>query len=237
MVETVNPWTRPLCEPPYVLPEDRAVVDRWNASLDAGDPKRIELHVLPEPFLGYHDAPVLVLMANPGSVPADRRIDRGWLTEANQRSLAAPCGTPMYCLDDRAATFPGGQWWREATRGLLAPGRTFADLARKILVVQYHGYHSARPSPLWELPSQDFAVSLVTRAMSRDAAIIIGTASPFWRSHVPGLSSYRSLVAKNSPQTRSLSPGNLGIGYQTVAAALDRQAGPSPRMTAGHEEG
>jgi hypothetical protein len=105
---------------------------------------------------------------------------------------------------------------------LLAPGRTFADLTRQILVVQYHGYHSARTSPLQNLPSQDFAVSLVTRALSRDAAIIIGTASPFWRSHVPGLTSYRYLVTKNSPQTRSLSPGNLGRGYQTVTAAPDR---------------
>jgi hypothetical protein len=178
--------------------------------------------VLPEPLLGYHDAPVLVLMANPGSVPADRRIDRSWLTGANQQSLAAPGGTPMYCLDDRAAEFPGGQYWRAVTRGLLTPWRTFAHLASKILVVQYHGYHSARPSPLWGLPSQDFAIDLVTQAMSRDAAVIIGTASQFWRTHVPGLTRYRHLVTKNSPQTRSLSPGNLGDGYAVVSAALDR---------------
>jgi hypothetical protein len=85
-------------------------------------------------------------MANPGSVAADCHIDRSWLSTANQQTLKASGGTPTYCLDDRAAKFPGGISWRSATRGLLAPGRTFADLASKILIVQYHGYHSAQPS-------------------------------------------------------------------------------------------
>jgi hypothetical protein len=99
----------------------------------------------------------------------------------------------------------------------------YADLAAKILVVQYHGYHSARPSlPRERLPSQDFAIALVTEAMNRDAAIIIGTASHFWLSRVPGLGRYRHLVSKNSPQSKSLSPRNLGDGYAIVSAALDR---------------
>jgi hypothetical protein len=218
-----NPWLRLTQVEPYVLPEDRLVVSRWNSSLDPDDPRRVELHVLPEPFLGYHDAPLVLLMANPGSVARDRRIDRSWLTAANQEALTTLGGTPVYSLDDRAARFPGGIWWREATRGLLAPGRTYSDLARKILVVQYHGYHSGRPSlPPEPMPSQDFAISLVTSAMDRGAAIIIGTASGFWRSRVPGLASYRSLATKNSPQSKSLGPGNLGSRFSLVAAALSR---------------
>jgi hypothetical protein len=51
----------PLREPPYILPKDRVAVYGWNAALDGGDPRRIKLHVLPEPFLGFHDAPVRVI--------------------------------------------------------------------------------------------------------------------------------------------------------------------------------
>jgi hypothetical protein len=218
-----NPWLDPPREEPYVLPEDRAVVDRWNASLSPTDPRRIELHVLPEPVLGFHDAPLLLLMANPGSTPEDRHIDRAWVTPANLEALTTPGGTPMYCLDDRAATFPGGIWWRNATRGLLAPGRDYADLAAKILVVQYHGYHSVKPSLQREdLLSQDFAIALVTEAMNREAAIIIGTASRFWFSRVPRLGNYRYLVTKISRQSKSLGPGNLGDEYAIVSATLDR---------------
>lgn len=60
-------WQRMRREEPYVLPEDRAAVNRWNVLLGSGDPRRIEFHILPEPFLGLLDAPVLVPMANPGS--------------------------------------------------------------------------------------------------------------------------------------------------------------------------
>lgn len=160
MSAVVSPWVRLSGGEPYVLAEDKPVVDCWNARLSPDDPRRLELHVLPEPFLGYHDAPVLILMANPGSVPGDRRIDRDWVTRANQQALAAPGGTVTYSLDDKAGAFPGGIWWRGMTRGLLAPGRTYADLAARLLVVQWHGYHSAKPSlPPERLPSQDFARS------------------------------------------------------------------------------
>lgn len=223
MIPIESPWLRTPRKAPYVLPEDKPAVDHWNASLDPADPRRIELHVLPEPTLGLHDAPIVVLMASPGSTPGDRHIPREWLTRANWDSLLTPGGTPMYSLDDRAATFPGGIWWREATQGLLETGRTYEDLASRILVVQYHGYHSAKPSlPSRDLPSQGFAIALVTAAMKRDAAIIIGTASNFWLARVPGLGRYRYLVRKNSPQSKSLGPGNLGDGYAVVAAALER---------------
>ena len=72
------------------------------------------------------------------------------------------------------------------------------------------------------MPSQDFAIALVNRAMDREAAIIIGTASRFWRHNVLGLGSYRHLITKNSPQNKSLSPGNLGDGYAIVSASLNR---------------
>ena len=219
----VSPWLNTPRNAPYVLPEDSAAVHQWNASLIPGDPRLIELHVLPEPVLGLHDAPVLLLLANPGSTPGDRLINRTWLTSANRDALLSPGGTPNYCLDDRASTFPGGRWWRGATRGLLAPGRSYADLAAKILVVQYHGYHSARASlPHQNLPSQDFAVTLVTQAMEREAVVILGTASRFWLSRIPRLGRYRNLVTKNSPQSKSLSPRNLGDGFSNVAAALSR---------------
>jgi hypothetical protein len=59
----------------YILKDDEAAIRSFNASLTPQDPRRIELHVLPEPFLGFHDAPVVVLLANPGSVVEDRHIE------------------------------------------------------------------------------------------------------------------------------------------------------------------
>lgn len=106
----VNPWIGTPSHAPYVLAEDSAAVDQWSASLVPGDPRLIVPHVLPEPALGLHDAPVVLLMANPGSTPGDRQIDRTWLTPANWQALITPGGTPNCNLDDRAAAFPGGRW-------------------------------------------------------------------------------------------------------------------------------
>lgn len=58
--------------------------------------------------------------------------------------------------------------------------------------------------------------------MKRDAAIILGTASQFWLTRVPGPSKYHYLVTKNSSRARRLSPGNLVSGYAIVTTALDR---------------
>jgi hypothetical protein len=221
-INVPNPWLSPPREEPYVLSQDSGAVNRWNASLDPNDPRRLELHVLPEPVLGLHEAPVVLLMANPGSNPEDRDIDRTFVTPANLESLTTPGGTPIFSLDDRAAFLPGGMVWREITKGLLAPGRGYSDIAEKLLVVQYHGYHSAKPSlPSEHLPSQDFAIALVAAAMKRKAAIIMGTARNFWFTHALGLDTYPRLVMKNSAQSRSLGPGNLGAGFAIVSAALD----------------
>jgi hypothetical protein len=53
-----NPWVQTPRTAPYVLAEDSAAVYQWNESLAPGDPRLIELHVLPEPVTGLHDAPV-----------------------------------------------------------------------------------------------------------------------------------------------------------------------------------
>jgi hypothetical protein len=51
-------------EPPYVYAMDNLAVDAFNAH--ARDEHRIHTDVLPEPFLGRKDAPIVLLNLNPG---------------------------------------------------------------------------------------------------------------------------------------------------------------------------
>jgi hypothetical protein len=219
-----NPWTGLADEAPYVLSADCRAIDRFNSALPDDDPHRLYLGVLPEPFLGYHDAPVVVLMSNPGIGPADRTIDRSWLIPANRESLTAPNGTAIYSLSERVASTPGGIFWRSFTKGLLAARRDYEVLARRILAVQLHGYHSRRPGrPRETLPSQHFQFSLVRSAMNRKAVIIVAYGGPSWYMHLPELRRYDKTVIKVSPQTRSIGLGNLTPeGRRLVMAALDK---------------
>jgi hypothetical protein len=212
-----NPWVRLPLEAPYVLAGDEWHVQTYNAT---GRGPEVELDIPAEPFLGWHDAPVVLLQANPGSDPGDREMYRRvWAAHACRQNLTAPGGAPIYLLADQVADTSAGGWWRNALKGLLPCGLGYRELAEKILVVQIHGYHSHPPSELWDLPSQAFGIALVRAAMKRNAVIIV--ASRHWYVAVATLDSYRLLVTKISPQTRALSRGNLGErGFEMVCGAL-----------------
>ncbi len=64
-----NPWQRLPLLKPFVLPEDKSPLSSFNAS--ASDDFFVHLELLPEPFLGSPNAPVVVLGLNPGFKEAD----------------------------------------------------------------------------------------------------------------------------------------------------------------------
>jgi hypothetical protein len=71
-----NPWAR-LSSQEYVLSDDRPYVDAWNDGL-SDESLRLRTDVVPEPFVGPRDAPVVVLGRNPGwreGLPGDCAYD------------------------------------------------------------------------------------------------------------------------------------------------------------------
>jgi hypothetical protein len=205
-----NPWAKLPSTASFAVPEDQKAITAFNKSLLARnprDPRRIDITIPPEPFLGLHDAPVLVLHANPGRDPGDDDMDlRPSVAAANRASMLAP-GAPIYNVADELSETPSGRWWRSALSGLRGPGRDYSDLAQRILVVELHGYHSQKPSAAAVVPSQSFGFGLVTRAIRDRKVIIIASASRRWHSAVPRLDGYALKVTKRSPQTTALSRG------------------------------
>ena len=62
-----NPWLLLPTEPPYVLPEDREEVEKFNCTPGRNPDHVLRVNeLLPEPFIGAKDAPVLLLSNNPG---------------------------------------------------------------------------------------------------------------------------------------------------------------------------
>jgi len=59
-----NPWLGLPAEPPFVLAEDRAVLAAFNAKVNPRT--RVETALLPEPYVGRVEAPVFLLLLNPG---------------------------------------------------------------------------------------------------------------------------------------------------------------------------
>ena len=63
----MNPWPALPSEAPFVLPDDQEAIARFNVS--APERTRLELTLLPEPFVGSVDASVGLLTLNLGVQP------------------------------------------------------------------------------------------------------------------------------------------------------------------------
>jgi hypothetical protein len=183
------------------------------------------LELPPEPVIGLHDAPVMVLAAMPGWAPGDMEYygQPGTVERAvdDARSLT---GSPVRFLDDVVEHTPGGEWWRKLLRGWWREGYEYGDLAKQFVLVQFRGYHSQEWYPMREvLPSQHYSFELVKHAMGRRRVIVLLSPVAAWLENIPELAWYDRLVRVNVPRTASVGPGNL---TRAAADVVRRELGP-----------
>lgn len=199
-----NPWLALPDTKPFVLFEDKATVATWNRK-HANDLRHVKTDVMPEPFVGRPDAPVVLLNGNPGydasmdmplhGNPQFRRLSRTNLEHG-------PSAFPFFLLnpeigqlaqDLHLARAGGYQWWfRHFIRPILhsvnvPEGSPRADIiqrnvAHHALVVEALPYHSqkgvtARDMPV---PSQGYSHDLVHQAIARGALLIVMRARSYW---------------------------------------------------------
>jgi hypothetical protein len=109
-----NPWRELPPQPPYVLGCDWLAIGEYHAT-DPDVSHRLHLELLPEPFLGRPDAPVILLNLNPGfndeDILAHSRPD--FAESARLTLLHAPQAYPFYLLDPRFRDTSGARWWRK----------------------------------------------------------------------------------------------------------------------------
>lgn len=222
-----NPWVDILLDaPPYVLPADAAHIDAFNQTLrSSDDPCRIDLDLPPEPWMGLHSSMVVLLLCNPGVEPQDHEVSkRPEVASALRANITEPGGTPMLWLADDVADTPGGRWWRGRTKGMLELGLDYPGIANRLLVVQFHPYHSVKWSCLpVTLSSQVASFALVEAAIDRGATIVLRRAEKPWKVAVPRLLHYPRLLSSRSVRNASLSVRNIGSdGFQMIADTLSQ---------------
>ncbi|MFF3075264.1 hypothetical protein [Kitasatospora sp. NPDC057936] len=220
-----NPWERLGPRQPYAFPEDLPYLLAFNDALREHHKPRygLDLSLPPEPFLGPHDAPLVVLLANPGRDDDDpAAYARPGVTERSLANAASPAGTPHHFLTHDAGGHPGSTWWRRKLKDLLSLGHSYDELAHRVLAVQLHGYHSRRWRRLPKaLPSQPFAFGLVRQAIERKAVIVMGRCTADWHRAVPELATYEHVARQRSVRTATVSRGNLDPSdFEKVAGAL-----------------
>jgi hypothetical protein len=227
-----NPWKRLPRKRPFILPSDQPAITTFNRT--APLQFRIFDHLLPVPYLGLPEAPILLLNLNPGYSPEDesRQTTRRFQRAARKSLLheAAGFSAGFYFLDYRIEgsdvdVGAGGRWWRRVFGRLLIE---FGNdvVARSFFCVEYFPYRSRKFRPLGvTLEPQLYGFQLVHSAMRRRAVIIIMRSQRLWCEAIPQLIRYSRLFTIRNVLRPSLSSRNCPEGFPYVLRILERAGG------------
>jgi hypothetical protein len=204
-----NPWLDLPTLEPYVLEADRDLVEKFNITVE--DKYKFLLNLMPEPYCGRLDAPIVLLASNPGVGPDDARLhqDEGYRSTIRFALENRPLDYPVFHLDP-ARDSDGAKWWK---RILKRPIQDFGAkrLSNNILYIQQVGYHSAffrvTKSPL---PSQAYTKIMLMKKMADGANIIVMRGFRLWLLLVPELAAYDKLFRLNSYGNVAITPNNMG---------------------------
>ncbi len=218
-MNTPNPWTDLPNEQPWVLPGDRVIINKFNESKH--ERFRVDPSLLPEPFIGRHDAPVVLLGLNPGWDANDKLLHanpefiRLWQDNIQQK----PNAFPFYYLSPNIAA-PGFTWWKKKIRWLIEDAGPKL-ITQSLLCVEYFPYHSHKyhqGMPL--IPSQAYSFELVRSAIKRRAIVVVMRSKRIWFEAVPELVSHSRCYCLRNPQNVAVSPGNCPAGFDAIVQAI-----------------
>ena len=139
-----NPWVDLPLNAPFILGDEKRAVDEFNFRVEEIYSIRPEL--IPEPYLGDPNAPVVLLNKNPGfdarEIPF-HTTDEAFISASRANLLHQPLEYPFYLLDPTLKGSLGQKWWMKR---LKAPVRVagIQMVAKKLFCVEYFPYHSIR---------------------------------------------------------------------------------------------
>lgn len=210
-------------EEEHVLPADRQALLEHNRRL-ANDTYRIRWEVLPLPYLGRPDAPVVLLNLNPGYSDEDiefysqEKVRGLWKRNLLHEDLEYP----FWLLDPRLLQNDGACWWRDKLRFLIEVA-SLRRVANRIFCIElfpypsrkYHRMKSDHP-----LVSQEYSFYLVRQAMRNGAIVVVLRSYDLWKKEVPGLAGYSLCYPLKNPQNVVLTPGNCPGGFEVIEKAV-----------------
>ena len=204
-----NPWPSLPASPPFVLTDDKRAIEAFNQK--ARKHAIIQTNMLPEPFVGSLNAPVFVLLENPGAGGGEedfalhRQPDFQRRVRACHRQL--PSQFPHYFLDPDTEG-PGARWTRQKLKPLVEAFGVRV-VASGVCFVEYFPYHSENfAHGRLSLPSQTFTFDALRAAVGRGATIIITRGRTLWEKAVPELITHTLVFETSSKQNVVISEIN-----------------------------
>ncbi|MBL8889155.1 MAG: hypothetical protein JNL67_04205 [Planctomycetaceae bacterium] len=201
-----NPW-RSLPRDEFVLSEDLPFALEFNRR--ARGPEKLVLDLVPEPFFGRRDAPIVLLLLNPGVGQTGKQKHHPPDFAAALRADIAGDSPKNHFHLSNTIQGPGQRWWLSACRELIREAG-LAAVSRNLLSIEFSPYHSQKfAHGLVRFPSQSYSFWLVEEAIRRNAVIVCMRGLKQWFGAVPSLGSFENLQLPRSTRSGSLSSRNL----------------------------
>jgi hypothetical protein len=179
----------------------------------------------PFPYLGNPDAPVLVLLANPGKSKSEEKKSFSYSVkklELHKQNLLH-IGTEDFALrldspKDRSLESP---YFKPRTAKLVE-ATSLQAVANKVFFINFHGYHSRSWYPIpFTFYTQNYSFHLVKRAINIGCQIVMSRNTTGWLTAIPELVSYPNKSFFRSTRSVHLSENNLGPKhYQKILTLL-----------------
>ena len=216
-----NPWADLPKESPFVLPQDKVVLDKYSPKL-VGD-YAIRLDTLPYPYLGSpSDATILLLALNGGFSDQNLHYIQNdpYYVEQRRQSLIFESRYPFFYLDPVISYTLGYKWWYRRLRYFIEK-YSLETVASRFACVQSFPYCSKRYKALPQrVPSQEYSFSLVRQAIEKGKPIVIMRSREIWFRYVPELRNYPYIELKY-PRTPYLDCKHMTeVQFEDLEAAL-----------------
>ena len=225
-----NPWLRLPEKPPFVLPEDKELVSKFN--IQHKEQNNIPVELPPEPYAGRKDAPVVLLALHPDHDPDDVKYmcDNAEFAASMQRTRALEKQDyPFYHLNEKYPENPGLKFWEKR---LKAPIKKlgYRACSQGFLLLQLFPYKTKAKINSKKLSySFYFTYILLQESIKRNAIIIPMYGKRVWEENIPELCSYKRYFTfdKINQRQPNISPKSLFNGkYEQIIAAISENTPP-----------
>lgn len=226
MLKLKNPWERlkKSNDDIYVLNEDWDQLRTHNKHCNERDAFILDL--IPEPFTGDPDAPIVILNTNPGFSPKDyETIKSLYFFQSAMGNLSFDLDPewPFFMLNPRIIETPTYKWWNK-TVSILSKNHIYMQtISQNIFCIRYVAYHSSRynVSRNFTLPSTLYTKYLIEKAIQRNALILCQRSHQRFQKLVPSLIKYSNIYYSLNPQMPIISEYNYKEGFYKCLTLLN----------------
>ena len=183
--------------------------------------KQLNLEYIPQPYVGDpFNSIIYFLLSNPSPLGT---YSQDMESIAKNNLIHENIEYPLFWINPKYGETEAYNWWYNKLQHLINISRS-EIISKKIFAIDYMAYFSEKYPYIPEthnIPSQNYSIYLIKKAMEVNKIIIIGRFRREWYNKIPELENYRYSIEIINRRNPIISPNNIqnnnfGIGFDEI---------------------